>query len=101
MAGGGRALWSGDFNGDRKIIYQGPSNDVFYLFSKVMADPDNTDLLANFILEGYHEADLNMDGRVIYQGPGNERSLLLYQTILAHPGNQTHLANFIVKEPMP
>lgn len=101
MIGGGRALWSGDFNGDRKIIYQGPSNDIFTLFSEVMSNDDNTDLLANFILEGYSSADLNMDGKVIYQGPGNERSLLLYQTILAHPSNYENLANFIVKETMP
>ena len=94
-------MWSGDLNSDRKVIYQGPANDVFYLFSHVLTDDGNFDHLANFISHGYYTADLNMDGNAIFQGPGNDRSLLLYQTILGHPGNQLNLANFIAKESMP
>lgn len=98
---GKRNLWAGDFNGDRKVIYQGPSNDAFYLFSKVLSDPLNTGTLANYISTDYHRADLNLDGNIIYQGPGNERAVLLYNTILSHPANTGYLANFIVREFLP
>lgn len=101
VAGNKRTFWSGDLNGDRRVIYQGPGNDVFSLFARVLGDQDNTDQLANFISTGYDKTDLNLDGRSIYQGPGNERSVLLLNTILAHPTNTSLLANFIVREFMP
>ncbi len=98
---GKRSLWAGDFNGDRKVIFQGPNNDVFQLFSKVLSDPNNTGLLANFISNGYFNTDFNLDGRSIFQGPGNDRSMLLFNTILNHPGNPYTLANYIVLEKLP
>lgn len=101
LANGDRTHWAGDFNGDRSVIYQGPSNDVFYLFSKVVGDPLNTTNLANYISTGYERTDLNLDGNIIYQGPGNERAIVLYNTILSHPGNSSFLANFIVREQLP
>jgi hypothetical protein len=101
LQNGRRTMWSGDFNGDGKAIYQGPYNDVFFLFSKVLSDPDNTELLANFIVKGYNRADFNLDGQSIYQGPNNDRSMLLLNTILAHSTNQTLLANFIALQWLP
>ncbi len=98
---GMRTLWPGDFNGDGKVVYQGPFNDVFYLFSRVIADSTNSNQLANFIIEGYDSHDLNMDGKVIYQGPQNDRSTLLYHAILGHPSNTSLLANFILSEKLP
>ena len=98
---GKRALWAGDFNGDGKVIYQGPDNDVFRLFSKVLSDPGNTNNLANYIVHGYNKEDFDLDGTSIYQGPGNDRAPLLYQTVLAHGGNQAFLANFIVWHTLP
>ena len=99
--GNGNAAWAGDLNGDRKVVFQGPNNDVFYLFSRVAADDDNPGFLANFIVNGYDRCDMNMDGKIIFQGPGNDLALLLSQTILSHPGNTSVLANFIVTEKLP
>jgi hypothetical protein len=98
---GVRMQWAGDMNGDRKVIYQGPGNDIFFLFSKVLSDPDNTSVLANYISQGYDRTDMNLDGVSIYQGPNNEKALLLYQTVLTHPGNIGTLANYIVREYLP
>ncbi|MCB9341104.1 MAG: hypothetical protein H6577_23505 [Lewinellaceae bacterium] len=98
---GVRMQWAGDLNGDRKVIYQGPNNDIFYLFSRVLADPENSSILANYISNGYDLTDLNLDGKSIYQGPGNERAMQLYQTVLSHPGNGSFLANYIVLEYLP
>ncbi len=93
------ALWAGDLNGDEKVIYQGPDNDVFNIFSYVIEDETNIDFLINFISEGYTKDDFNMDGAVIYQGPGNDRSILLFNTVLSHPLNENLLPNFIVERP--
>ena len=101
LENGKAMLWSGDLNDDNRIIYQGPNNDIFKLFSDVMTHPLNTTNLANFIRPGYENADINMDGYTIYQGPGNDRSMLLLNTVLAHPSNFLLLANFIAMESMP
>lgn len=98
---GVRMLWGGDFNEDNKVIYQGPNNDVFYLFSRALSDPENTDILANYIVNSYDVHDFNLDGKVIYQGPNNDRASLLYHTVLAHSGNGGFLANFIARGFMP
>ena len=101
LVDGHRMMWAGDFNGDRKVIYQGPNNDVFYLFSRVLSDPGNTSTLANYISKGYDRNDFNLDGNIIYQGPNNERASVLAQSVLSHPGNSSLLANFIVRELLP
>ena len=100
-AGGNRYLWLGDINGDKKVIYQGPSNDIFYMFSHVLSQTGNVDLLANYISPGYWSEDVNLDGMAIYQGPDNDRALLLYHSILSHPSNISLLANFIITEGLP
>ncbi len=101
IVGGKRFMWGGDLNGDGKVIYQGPNNDVFRLFSRILSEEDNIDNLANFIVPGYEHADFNMDGKVIYQGPNNDRSPLLYNSILVHSSNTSMLANYIVMDFIP
>ncbi|MEK7255486.1 MAG: hypothetical protein AAB316_12120, partial [Bacteroidota bacterium] len=98
---GKRVMWAGDFNSDGKVIYQGPANDIFYLFLKVVADPLNYDYLANYISTGYQREDFNLNGKVIYQGPNNDRSLVLFKSILAHPLNQASFANFVIYSYLP
>jgi hypothetical protein len=94
-------MWGGDYNGDGKVIYQGPYNDIFFLFSRVLSDQSNSENLANYIVPGYEMHDFNLDGKVIYQGPNNDRASLLYNSVLAHPNNPGNLANFIVREKLP
>jgi hypothetical protein len=99
--GAKRQMWAGDLDGDGKVIFQGPYNDVFALFSRILIEEENEDHLANFIIDGYEMEDINMDGLVIYQGPGNDRAPLLQNTTLAHPQNTLFLANFIVYSTLP
>ena len=87
-------MWSGDLNQDEKTIYQGPNNDIFFIFLQVLLDEENRQVLPNFINRAYTVNDFNLDGSTIYQGPNNDRSNLLYNTILKHPDNDTHLSNF-------
>ena len=92
----GKALWSGDLNGDDEIIYQGPRNDVFSMFLHVILDSMNQSYLTNFIGRGYTDNDFNMDGTVIFQGPNNDKSIFLFNTILAHPNNPENFSNFVI-----
>ena len=94
-------MWPGDLNGDTKVIFQGPDNDVNALFQKVLLAPSNVQFLANFILPGYLAQDFNLDGKCIYQGPGNDRSRILVYAILANPENAQHLANYVLYHGLP
>jgi hypothetical protein len=94
-------MWAGDLNSDGRTIYQGPGNDILKLFTTVLYDPANVDLIANFISQGYLVADVNLDGRAIYQGPANDRSLLLLNTILKHPQNVNLISNYVILEQLP
>ncbi len=98
---GKRTLWGGDFNGDGRIIYQGPYNDVFSLFTRVVGDGNNAMNLANFIVPGYELQDFNLDGKVIYQGPLNDRGAMLFGSILSNPGNTAMLSNYITLDFVP
>ncbi|MBK8564656.1 MAG: hypothetical protein IPN76_15310 [Saprospiraceae bacterium] len=101
VLGGKRYMYGGDLHGDGKVIYQGPNNDVFRLFSRILGEDDNLDNLANFIVPGYEHADFNLDGKVIFQGPNNDRSPLLYNSILVHSSNTSLLSNYIVLDFIP
>ncbi len=90
-------LWAGDVNQDNSVIFQGPQNDIFPLFLAVIADPENTRFIDNFVSETYSPGDINLDGKVIYQGPNNDQSSLLFNTILVHPDNTTYFSNFILQ----
>lgn len=98
---GQTVLWPGDFNNDGKVVYQGPSNDATYLFQTVLLFPANEQALANYVVEGYRQADLNLDGKCIYQGPANDRAMLLLNAILSTPENVLLLGNFILIEKLP
>jgi len=91
-----KALWSGDLNGDARIIYQGPHNDVFDMFLHVILDSINGQFLTNFISSGYTNNDFNMDGTVIFQGPNNDKSTMLFNTTLKHPNNPDNFSNFVI-----
>jgi len=99
-------LWAGDLNPDGRVIYQGPDNDVFQILLRVLTDPDNDDgpngtPNANFIPTGYLLEDYDLNGEAIYQGPLNDRTMVLFATVLRHPGNVNRLANYVVVEQLP
>lgn len=74
-----RAMWVGDANRDKKVIYQGPGNDILKLFTYVLYAPGNTNVNPNFMELGYSTTDLNMDGYTIFSGPNNDRNPLFIQ----------------------
>lgn len=91
------AMWAGDLNQDNQVIFQGPNNDIFYLFLAILLDPENTNAISNFVSHTYSAADFNLDGKVLFQGPNNDRSALLFNTILVHSDNDAYFSNFILQ----
>lgn len=99
-------MWAGDLRPDGRVIYQGPNNDITQIFLKVISDPNNVTgpnggPNANHIITGYLLEDFNLDGTSIYQGPNNDRNMVLFNSVLVHPGNENKLANYIVLEQLP
>ncbi len=96
-------MWAGDVTSDRKIIYQGPGNDIDDMFFRVIGHEDNqVDNLDNFIVPGYYRTDYNLDGKSIFQGPNNDRQMLIFQSILQFPDNKVKfLANYVILEQLP
>jgi hypothetical protein len=101
MPGGKMALWAGDFNNNRQVVYQGPYNDILTLFFHVVLHEDNSQILANYISQGYVITDFDLDGTSIYQGPNNDRSPMLIHTTLSNPGNANYFANYLVADKLP
>ena len=91
---GHMALWAGDFNGDGKIKFTNPNDDLNYLFFDVFIHPENTLGNANFnYAYGYYSGDVNMNGKVKFDNPNDDKNLL-YAQILFHPLNIDFLSNF-------
>ena len=95
-------MWAGDVTSDRKIIYQGPGNDIDEMFFRVIADPGNVSSLDNYIVPGYYRTDFDLNGNSIFQGPNNDRQLLIFRSILQFPDNKLkRLANYVILEQLP
>jgi hypothetical protein len=99
VIGGKHAMWAGNTGGDTKVIQAGPGNDVNPVLIKVLGNPQNTSLNANFIVAGYAVTDANMDGRTIAAGPSNDVNTIV-ANVFIHPGNTTLAGNYIINEQM-
>jgi hypothetical protein len=95
-SGGKRSLWLGDGNRDKKVIHQGPSNDIFSLFSVVQSAPNNVQSSGNYMLKAYALADFNMDGFAVFYGPNNDRAYT-FQQVAIYSG----LLNYVLTEQIP
>ncbi|MEB4590957.1 ImpA family metalloprotease [Candidatus Thiothrix sp. Deng01] len=89
-------LWAGDADTSSQVIGGGPGTDVTTVLGRILADPANSQLRANYLLNGYFNTDLNLDGVTIFAGPGTDINLLK-SNILLGPDNQTFSMNYILK----
>lgn len=104
VAGNYLALWGGNSDGNRYIIFQGsgvavPDRD--HVFFEVFLDPLNTNLSFNHIAKGYKQGDTNMDGSVKYQGLGNDIDQTIFFNVIQHPENTAIFVNFFITEQLP
>ncbi len=96
-----KALWCGDTNTNRQIIFQGVANDPNQIFFEVLTAPENLSTLQiNYIMDAYSQGDLDMDGQTIYQGIGNDLNCIFFN-VLTHPNNGDLNMGFIIEEQIP
>ncbi len=100
VANGVSSLWSGNSNGDDRVILQGANNDTNGIFFAVLTSPLNAGNTANFILTDYNNNDINLDGQTIFQGLVNEVNFVFFN-VLFFPGNPGQLTNQIISEQIP
>lgn len=95
-------LWPGNAKRDKTVLAAGGDNDIAEVLRMVLSANGNpvTTPNRNFVVTAYALADINLDGKVILAGPGNDATLIL-ATVLAHPGNTTRAANYVVREQVP
>lgn len=87
-------MWGGDFDGDGKIKFDNPNDDLNQLFSDVLSFPSNTLLNANFDFAiGYLPGDFDMNGKSKYDNPNDDKNFI-YGAILGFPLNTSYLSNF-------
>lgn len=92
---GFKALWAGNANADKKVKYQGPTNDNAAVLSQVLTFPGNTLGVFNYDLAlGYFFGDLNMDGKVKYQGTTNDPGFMFLNLITNFVLNSLDLYNY-------
>lgn len=84
--GGKLLLWSGDANGEGKVIYAGSGTDVNAVSAKVFTNPLNTTFSPSFPFLGYDRADLNLDGKVVYAGAGTDVNFISL-SVFTFPAN--------------
>jgi len=104
VAGGFHAMWGGNADGNRYIVYQGSGiapPDVDKIFFDVFFAPDNVNFQFNFIYAGYHNSDTNMDAESKYQGLANDIDQLIFFNVLSHPDNTNLFASFFITEQTP
>jgi len=97
----GRALWAGNAELDRLIIYQGTANDVNPIYTRVITDPLNVFILPTFKARGYYVEDIDMNGEAVFQGTGNDLEFIYQNIISNHPGNALVLPFFTIREQLP
>ncbi|MFK7922890.1 MAG: lamin tail domain-containing protein [Bacteroidia bacterium] len=100
IAGGVYGLWSGDVNGDGKLVFQGSSNDPTQVFIKILSATANAGFARNFVLTGYENQDTNLDGQVIFQGAGSDINPI-FINILSYPENTSFSRNYVIFGELP
>jgi hypothetical protein len=91
---GYRAMWAGDFDGNGKVKFDSPNDDLKILLNEVGFYPSNFDLLSNFdFAYGYFQGDFNMNSKAKFDSPNDDQVYLL-NTVGFYPNNIDLLSNF-------
>lgn len=96
------ALWCGDFNGNGKIKYTSPDDDLIILFGYIIGyeilDDDGNVIDYNFFTNydlafGYSTSDFDMNSKVRFDNPNDDKNMV-YGNLLFYPLNQQFIHNF-------
>jgi hypothetical protein len=88
------AMWSGDADGNGKVKFDAPNDDLSYIQSDVFFYPTNTQGTLNFDFSyGYLPGDYDMNGKSKFDNPNDDKNFL-YAQVLLYPLNTQFLSNF-------
>ncbi|MEO7310825.1 MAG: hypothetical protein ABIX01_10540, partial [Chitinophagaceae bacterium] len=83
LSDGKRALWAGNANGDKKIKYTAPNDDLFRIFTNTLQHAGNTGSDYNFDFGyGYIAGDVDMNSKVKYTAPNDDSFRVFVQLLL-------------------
>ncbi len=92
------ALWGGDFDGNGKIKYSNPGDDLNNLLGNVLGYEIVVGLEYNFFTNfdfafGYQDGDFDLNSKSKYDNPNDDKNMLFGQ-LLFYPLNAQFLSNF-------
>jgi VCBS repeat-containing protein len=91
------ALWAGNVNTDKKVVFAGQNNDKDPIFNQVDQAPANLFNSQTYVYNGYHLGDVTMDGSAIFAGQSNDVDPI-FNNVDGHPRNILHSQTFIIRE---
>lgn len=91
------ALWAGNANIDKSVIFAGQNNDKETIFNAVDQAPGNVLKLQTYLLLGYRAEDVNLSTRTIFAGQENDVDVI-FNNVDSHPVNVLKLQTFIIPE---
>ncbi|KAK6030163.1 hypothetical protein OSTOST_03710 [Ostertagia ostertagi] len=100
LPGGHLALWAGNVNADRFVIFNGGNNDQNALQHIVYNAPGNTTQNLSYIYNAYTQGDVDMRGTAIYQGAGNDANYIS-ENVFNHPANVNNNQTYVMFEQVP
>lgn len=91
------ALWAGNVNKNRSVVFAGQNNDKDPIFNQVDQAPGNVFKSQTYVYNGYHLGDVNMAGSAIFAGQTNDVDPI-FNNVDGHPKNILKSQTFIIKE---
>ncbi|HPI08099.1 MAG TPA: Ig-like domain-containing protein [Saprospiraceae bacterium] len=95
---GAFALWAGNVNVDKSVIYAGQDNDKNTAFNQVDQAPGNAVLHSQlYIYNGYFTGDVNMDGSAIFAGQKNDMDFI-FNNVDSHAKNILRSQTYVIRQ---
>jgi VCBS repeat-containing protein len=91
------ALWAGNVNKNKSVVFAGQNNDKDPIFNQVDQAPANLFNSQTYIFNGYHLGDVNLAGSAIFAGQNNDVDPI-FNNVDGHPRNILGSQTFIIRE---
>ena len=91
------ALWAGNVNTNRSVVFAGQNNDKDPIFNQVDQAPGNVFHSQTFIFNGYHLGDVNLGASAIFAGQNNDVDPI-FNNVDSHPRNVLRSQSFVIRE---
>lgn len=91
------ALWAGNVNKNKTVVFAGQNNDKDPIFNQVDQAPGNIFRSQTYVYNGYHLGDVNMNARAVFAGQNNDVDPI-FNNVDGHPRNIFRSQTFLIRE---